>query len=555
VTTGSQASPTADGVAAADSLRGAQQGLFVRKSSGLVREMGLRDAISVALSGINPATVVAIFFSYLAFASNADLSWPYVVAVLAMIPLTLTYGQLVASMPRSGGDFVYLSRIFSPVVGAFIGVGFVIFSFLNIGFNAISVAENGLPEFFRTAGAALNIDAFTTFSGTLGTNAAHFITGAVIVIGVCLIGLRGAHVLARTMWWCFVAALIGLFFFIIEAVAHSSSSLISAYNHANGAHAYQNVIAAATRNGIATGNTASGFLKILPYAAIGFWGFTIANYPAGEMKRPGRTYTWATMAGLIGGAVFLILGWIAVKHLAGLHFLQASSALSSANPAAFAHATGGGAPTYTQYYVDLVSPGALAMIISAAFSIGGLMFVIAMVLIISRLLFALAFDRLLPTRLADVSEKTHAPTKALLVAMVGGVLFVYLVVYSTGFVHATRNQVLIWAFVFTVGSIAGAVLPFRRRDLYEASPKIIDGKWFGLPPVTVIALVSALIQGTLLVVAATNASINGGYDAGSIATLLSFGIAGIVVYAISRIYLKRRDGIDVTLAMRELPPE
>jgi amino acid transporter len=548
------ASTEVDPPPAADRSGAGNAGMFVRKSSGLVREMGIRDALSVALSGINPAIVVAIFFVYLSFASNADLTLPYIAAAILMVPLTLVYGQLVATMPRSGGDFVFLSRIFHPVVGAAVGIGFLLFTFLNLGANAVNVGTLALPEFARATGEALDSHALLTFSETLTHQSAQIISAAVVIIGCCLIAMRGAHVLARAMFWCFCIAVVALILLVIEGLTHSNGAFQNAYNQAHGSGAYQHVIAAAHQNDVTVGGTVSGFVKILPYAAIGFWGFTIGNYPAGEMKRPGRTYTWATLAGLFGGAAFLVIGWLAMKHLVGLHFMQSVAGLNGANPAALEHITGG-APLVTQYYADLISGAVPKIIISGGFVIGGLMFVMAMILISSRLLFAISFDRLLPERLADVNERTHAPTKALLVAMVGGLIFAYLTIYSTGFVHVTRNQVLIWAALFTIGSISAVALAYRRRDLYEASPKIIGGKWFGLEPVTVIGAVSALIQGALLLIAATNESISGGYDAGSIASLAVIAFSGVVVYAISRAYFRTRTGIDINLAMHELPPD
>jgi APA family basic amino acid/polyamine antiporter len=533
---------------------GNDAGMFVRKSSGLVREMGIRDALSVALSGINPAIVVAIFFVYLSFASNADLTLPYIAAAILMVPLTFAYGQMVATMPRSGGDFVFLSRIFHPAVGAAVGIGFLLFTFLNLGANAVNVGTLALPEFARATGEALNSHALLTFSETLGHQSAQMISAAVVIVGCCLIAMRGAHVLARAMFWCFAVAVVALIILVIEGLTHSNGAFQSAYDSAHGAGAYQHVIAAAHANDVSIGGTASGFVKILPYAAIGFWGFTVGNYPAGEMKRPGRTYTWATLGGLFAGAAFLVVGWLAMKHLVGLHFLQSAAGLNGANSEALEHITGG-APLVTQYYADLVSGAVPKIIISGGFVIGGLMFVMAMVLISSRLLFAISFDRLLPERLADVNERTHAPTKALVVAMIGGLLFAYLTIYSTGFVHVTRNQVLIWAALFTIGSIAATALAYRRRDLYEASPKIIGGKWLGLEPITVIGAVSAVIQGALLVIAATNESISGGYDTGSIVTLAIVAFSGVFVYAISRAYFRRSTGIDIDLAMHELPPD
>ena len=59
---------------------------------------------------------------------------------------------------------------------------------------------------------------------------------------------------------------------MIVSFTHSASDLTAAYNHATAPNAYNRVIAAAHANGVATGSSFSGFLKYLPYAAIGYFG-------------------------------------------------------------------------------------------------------------------------------------------------------------------------------------------------------------------------------------------------------------------------------------------
>jgi hypothetical protein len=106
-----------------------------------------------------------------------------------------------------------------------------------------------------------------------------------------------------------------------------------------------------------------------------------------------------------------------------------------------------------------------------------------------------------------------------------------------------------------VGSLCAAILPYRRRDLYESSPKILAARLGSVPLTTIVAIISLCVQGTLFYIAATNDSISGGYDFGSVATLIGIGLAGIVAYVISRIYLLRIKGVDLDLAMKELPPD
>jgi hypothetical protein len=132
---------------------------------------------------------------------------------------------------------------------------------------------------------------------------------------------------------------------------------------------------------------------------------------------------------------------------------------------------------------------------------------------------------------------------------------VYFTVYSSTFTDMQRNSILVWCFVYFVASLAGLALPFRRRDLFDASPKVINRTWLGLPAIAVLAAVSSVIQLALLVIAATNKGLSGGYDSSSITMLAILAFSGTIVYVISRTYVKRVQRIDIDLAMRELPPE
>ena len=515
----------------------APAGLFVRKSSGLVRELGPRDAMSIAFSGVGPAVSVVIFFVYFSYSSNSDLTWPYLVVGFLMLPLTLVYAQLVAAIPRSGGDFLYISRVFHPMVGAAMGVGFLIFVLWQMGLNAVGLGENALPEVARSA-AKRSIHMHSPFSGTLTTQSATFIVGAVVVIFSCILGVFGAKALTRAMFWFFVAAILAVLVMAVESLTHSAADFRAAYNHATAPGAYQKVLAATQAAHLSTGSTFSGFVKFIPYSLLGVAGFTFANYPAGELKRAAKTYMWPTLIGLFGSCLIVIIAWLAVKHLTGEAFIQSAAALKASNPTLFASITHS-APTYTQFYTDVMGGPVTQLITSIGLSLGILMYPLVVVLVASRLMFGLSFDRLLPSKLADVNPKTHAPTKAIWLTLIVSLVFVYLTVYSTTFIDMTRNSAVVWCFVYLVASLAGLALPLRRRDLFAAAPKVVNQSWFGVPAIAVIAGLSTVIMAVLLFVTATNNGLSGGYDTTSIVTLVVLATAGFVVYAISRTYLKR----------------
>jgi basic amino acid/polyamine antiporter, APA family len=529
--------------------------LFIRKSSGLVREIGLRDALSVAAGGVSPYVNVVVFYIYLAFVSNADLTLPLIVGAVLLVPLTLSYAQLVAAMPRSGGDYVYASRLIHPLVGAFVGMGFMLLWFYIAAGQAALIATLLLPEFFLTIGHATGAHWFTTAASTI---AAHhwwqFAITAVVIVITSSILVRGGRAVGRAAWWLLVAGLIGVIFLVANTLTHSTAAFVTAYNHVTGPNAYSSVIAGAQHNGIATGSTFSGFTQMLPYTVLLYLGFTMSNLPAGEMKRPSKTYIRATAIslGLTGG--IMIVGWLALRSMAGLNFLQSASGLSQGFPTAWAHATGG-APFTTVYYAEIVGSPVVRIVIAAGFMLGTLFNPIAVTFVASRIMFALSFDRILPTKLADVQERSHLPVNATVVSAVVLMLFGALTIFSAGFVSWARNSLLMALFVLIMASVSGTILPFRRRDLYESSPRVLRGSVGAVPVTSIVAGLSVVILCWLFYVAATHTTLSGGYSVSSVGTLVGVGVAGMVAYVVSRTYLRRVKGVNIELAMKELPPE
>jgi amino acid transporter len=550
-------SPSVSGVegASAPASAAPASGLFVRKSSGLVREIGSRDAFSVATGGVNPTTNVVVLFVLLAFASNADLTWPFIIGAAILIPLALTYAQLVATMPRSGGDFVYASRLLHPAAGAFVGFGLMLTYLYLAGGGAALVGQMLIPQFIQALGEATHSDGLQTFAGTIGESKwwQFALTGLVVAVAGVFVA-RGGRAVGRATWWLFAAGLVGVVLLVINGFAHSNEEFRAAYDGATQPNAYNNVLAGAKQAGIETGSSFDGLWKVLPFIALFYNGFTQNNLPAGELKRPAKTYLRATFACLTTACVLMIAAWLALKHLTGMRFLQSASALSQSDPDAWTKATGGAAFT-GNFYGEIIGSPIVRVLIAAGFMLGAVINPIAVSFTSSRLMFALSFDRLIPSRLADVRKQSNMPVNAALTAAAIVLLFAALTIFSTGFPRLARNALLMSLFIFLVGSLCAAILPYRRRDLYEASPKILKGRLGSVPLTTVVALLSLAIQGTLFYVAATNDSISGGYDFGSVATLLGVGLAGIVAYVVSRLYLLRSKGVNIDLAMKELPPD
>src|ERR1035437_10658265 len=128
---------------------GSTPGLFVRQSSGLVRDIGTRDTIFYGLNAITIAYVTFTMTSW-AFYPGASYEWSTVLTTVGAIGVGVVYALLAGVYPRSGGEYVFLSRIVRPDLGfvvSFVQTFWYIFYF---GVDGAFFSIYGLAPMFST---------------------------------------------------------------------------------------------------------------------------------------------------------------------------------------------------------------------------------------------------------------------------------------------------------------------------------------------------------------------------------------------------------------------
>ena len=88
----------------------------------------------------------------------------------------------------------------------------------------------------------------------------------------------------------------------------------------------------------------------------------------------------------------------------------------------------------------------------------------------TRVIFAAAFDRVLPDRAAEVSEKRKVPFYSLILMLLPAVGLSAVYAYNATFVTYTLDATLVIAVTYLFSSIAVVILPWRKPDLWRASP-------------------------------------------------------------------------------------
>ena len=102
---------------------GASTQLFIRQTSGLVRELGIPAAIGISLASVAVVNTFINFNAGLTDFPKSDMYLPLVAAAVIWLVAMFAYRYLLRAVPRAGGEYVYLSRIVSPAIGPWPGSG------------------------------------------------------------------------------------------------------------------------------------------------------------------------------------------------------------------------------------------------------------------------------------------------------------------------------------------------------------------------------------------------------------------------------------------------
>ena len=530
--------------------------LFLRNATGLVRGWSVRDSLIYACLATNFVTLGIYEFTFAGPAfPKGQLITAVIIGGIWVSFLVIAYSGLVVTIPRAGGDYVWQTRILGSGIGFVMsatGWWFILWLWAPIYGNILSV------QLFEPLWATLK----WTWPGGgyawFGTHNGIFI---VTLITIALAGILvsiGMAGYAKVQRWCFIGGLIGFAVVVILLLVNSHASFVSSFNleahklfGVNNAYAATN--AAAAKAGYTTSPLSFGPLgpTMLLVPALMFfllwpnWGTTLYGEVRGasDFKRvfAGMFFgLWTTVALTI---VFLLLmaktvGWGFYQNLNSLDF--------NATPQF------GIWPYPFMFAGWLVHNTAFQVILILVLSLWFFGWVGTLFLSSTRVIFAAAFDRVLPDRAAEVSEKRRVPFYSLILMLLPAVGLAALYAYNTTFVTYTLDATLVIAVTYLFSAIAVVILPLRKPDLWFASPAS-KVKLFGVP----IVPVSGVITIALLVFNLYEWLSNDNYFVNKPASLIYMGsmyVLAIVIFVGARI-IRNRQGIDLSLINKEIPVE
>lgn len=529
-------------------------GVFLRKATGLVREVSASDAFIMNSIGMNLGLGASIMFMQgPALFPGGNIVVATIIATVAMaFTLLYVYAEFASAMPRSGGDYIFVSRALHPFLGWLLSFSQTIWmTFFWVGFNAWAPGSFVIPGSLEVLGAVLHAPGLFTAAAAVSTPGWTIAIGTVINIAFGFLLFFGTK---RYWKWQRIAFLFAAISVVLTIVllAFNGTHMSDAWNSfAMTSHQgipYNLVIPTATHLGF---HWAEGFhlwptLLMIPLA------FFTVGYAQGtaqigaEIKRAGRSQYIAMVWGvLVNGAVLALMGWLLLratssKWLGALGFLYFShqSALHM---------------SFTPYYNFLSSLLTNNVVILGLIGFGYIMWAVngtpVSVLQATRYMLAWSLDRMGPAKLGDVSERYHSPTVAVILCMVTGELALIALTFvpALGVLSALLAQVL----AFLLVSIAGIAFPYKMPMIWKAGGN--TKKILGLPKIVLAGVGGLIVLGFLLVLFVTQPSLGA---TGQLSILVSGSVfaAGAIWYFVA-IMLQKRRGIDPRFTYGEIPPE
>jgi amino acid transporter len=169
----------------------------------------------------------------------------------------------------------------------------------------------------------------------------------------------------------------------------------------------------------------------------------------------------------------------------------------------------------------------------------------------TRYVFAWSFDGLLPRAMANVHTRYHLPLAGYVFFVVGALAWLAITTVYPGFwayiSYLVASQVLLWIF----GCLASALLPYRLKRVYEKSPA---GRYkiAGIPVITIAGVLGVI---SLLSIFTMNLGVPELGATANVPTMVGLAIVGAIIYFTAKWYRSSKEGIDIGLAFKDIPPE
>ena len=512
--------------------------------------------------------IFASFISSIPRGSNpAELVPGVAIFTIAVAFEAFIFYYITYSVGRTSGDYVWLSRVINPSWAGFLMLGFV---FTGIPFIAVDLffMFSTMAPSFMTLGQVTNNAGLSSAASSLYFYGGSFNAPEAIAIGVLIIAVitaidilrpsLGFKILAGFVAIGTVAALVMAVIFLASGPSGVQSHLNS-YLNTFGSGLYppvQNITALSTYPSFGGGTPSFSWLGVfllLPFIGIYMpWINNVAAF-GGELKSIKRSAMYATfVVVIVSGVLLMLFSQLYISYVGGPATTYGLSQTSS-----------------TMLSVATIVAGnnpVLGWFMNLGFSLWFLASIAQTILVISRYLLGMGFDRFIPTWFARVSDRLHSPVNGLIFpAVIAAIITIFVMYYS--FISAFTTTALGTMYFAGIG-LTVMIYAYRKRAELKSmtTALIVSGivvlvffailtvEFFYYPyfGVSLNNLATAIAVGVTYTTPTNVAQPYGGLP--WLIIIFGFWIVGAFWYSLRKRYLKGK-GIDLAATYKEIPPE
>lgn len=525
-------------------------GFYTRNATGLVRDIGWSSNLALNISFISlPLAAFVATQGPFAFPGSNLAGIVIITAILCIFPVSL-YGMLAQAMPRTGGDYVFVSRIFHPLVGFVANFNVTMWFQLVIALFASYIAPLGLSPALASIGQATGNQAITDAATTVADKPWQFGIGAVILVLTAVLMSMRLRTAMRIFRWIFYLSLVSVVVTILLTAVNGREAFVAAVSTFGGD--YQKMIddaKAAGWPGYGASIDWGATIAATPLAFASFGYAIVSTYAAGEVRQAASVMTRSLLTALGISAVVVLVMMVLAANTFGEEWMGAATYLAFNAPDQY---TLPAFPGYLFFATMLTDNALVIAIASLTYAIAFIVALPPTFLIATRSLFAWSFDRVIPDRVAETDERTHSPVIANLVVLLICLIFLTLTVFGPGeFLTLLFTAGAAELLTFIVVALAGVAFAYRRPEVWKESP--VNSTIGGVATLSIIGVISVVVYVIFLVPLLSNSSLGANATVG-LAAMVAMPILGLVVYGISYYWNKSR-GVDLSLTFSSLPPE
>lgn len=576
--------------------------LFTRQSSGLVREVSVLNALFFNTAafvggglGWYPVFYSLAFVPIGTFAGFTTYGWAAIIVGAFCVLLALIFASLTSVMPRSGGDYVFTSRIV-PRIGPFVGwleSWTLVFASLAIIAFEVPIFVRNLQITGRVIGIGTDIGFFKDANGWFAeqpgyvTGVPGFIAAVIVLALIAVIVFQPTRRFHRIVTWLAALGLgAGVLMFVVGMIAITPENFAANLpKYADGITVDQLVKA-----GVENGFKADGinldpavFSFIAGIVFLNYIGFQYSAYISGEVRGNVRRGILIALLGALAIGVFM--NSVYTDFISARLGIDGQVAWGAAYWGFFSDPSLPlGQPNSMALTAAIAAPGLWPVwtIVSLGVTLFPFLLCPVYVVFLSRIQLAWSLDRQVPEWFGEVSERLRAPANAIFAALVlVGVFallqnFPILKAVGLGALAPSADPLLdgklnlvstLWFSILAAGltwimpGINALLVRRTRPDLIRDAP---FSRW--LPLLGLIWVVFAVtlywFAGIKPIIDAVAGALAPGAEetalgylnrTGITFTLLIFG-AGLVIYVIQWA-VNRARGIDTSLMYHEIPPD